>query len=567
MKLIIDSSNLMSTTSVKALETHLRHGAENDAVSMVQGSWRGLHITVKGALENGQKFSFKHIILAPYENTTRQQVMDTILPALCREFGLDAAKLTIVEHQKARGGDPNACCLHWHVMAPWYNAGKNRAHDFSFDFMRQSKVAQLAAFKLGHAFVLCRHHVEIIESLRADGENACADALEAAFPIGARPDNATVPLPIVQAAAAKGRDMIQTRSVIRMAERNTNSGDELRDELKKHGLLIVVGKLSPPAWVVIDATSGEVVGKLAGLAHCTVAKIIKRLGEPKNEYPLENGGADERGEVAGWRREPDQFELLAGAGDSGAGGPGAGSQPGHGAASAEVFVAALNATENDLRVQAIYEKSLALAAGALVKALAFWTTIETQTRTWLASLATRELPATAVVENSRKHMAAADARLERYQDRLRELQGDLTFAYLQPQPPAVGLAAHQARLRKMEAQRDKIARATKRVQAERDGIAKNHQQYEHYDARLQREFRAQVIEPKQEYGKRILAVLNRCRALVASYPENLVLGGLALFRFGLFEAQKAPPDAKWHVDGHDGPDSPDYNSPGGDFKF
>jgi len=54
---------------------------------------------------------------------------------------------------------------------------------------------------------------------------------------------------------------------------------------------------------------------------------------------------------------------------------------------------------------------------------------------------------------------------------------------------------------------------------------------------------------------------------VAAYPENLVLGGLALFRFGLFEAQKAPPDAKWHVDGHDGPDSPDYNSPGGDFKF
>lgn len=58
---------------------------------------------------------------------------------------------------------------------------------------------------------------------------------------------------------------------------------------------------------------------------------------------------------------------------------------------------------------------------------------------------------------------------------------------------------------------------------------------------------------------------NQCRALVASYPENLVLGGLALFRFGLFEEPKAPPDAKWHVDGHD--DGPDYNSPGGDFKF
>lgn len=566
INMIIDNSKLLSSTSIRALETHLRHGAENDSVSMLQGSWRGLHVTVQQALANEQKFSFLHVVLAPFEKeTTRQQATEIIVPEFCKEFGIDPRIITLVEHEKPRADYPDACPLHWHALIPWYDPATGKAHDFSFDYMRQSKVAQLVAFRLGHSFILTRHHGEIIAALRKDGETACADALEAAFPIGARPDNATVPLPIVQAAAARGLNMIETRSVIRIAERSTNTDQELRDELKKHGLLIVVGKLSPPAWVVIDATSGEVVGKLAGLAHCTVAKIIKRLGEPKHEYHLENGGADERGQDADGLGEPGQLELLAGTGDSGAGGPNAGSFAGHGAASAEVFVAALNAAENDLRVQAIYDSSMALAAGALVKALAFWAKIEEQTKTWLASLATRVLPATAVVENSRKHMAAADARLERYQDRLRKLQGDLTFAYLQPVPPKVGLAAHQARLRNMEAQSDKIARATKRVQAERDSIAKNHQQFENYDERLQREFRAQVIEPKQEYGKRILAVLNRCRALVASYPENLVLGGLALFRYGLFEAQKAPPDAKWHVDGHD--DGPDYNSPGGDFKF
>jgi len=557
MKMIIDSSNLMSTTSVKALETHLRHGAENDAVSMVQGSWRGLHITVKGALENGQKFSFKHIILAPYEkNTTRQQVMDVIIPALCREFGLDAAKLTIVEHQKARGGDPNACCLHWHVMAPWYDAGKNRAHDFSFDFMRQSKVAQLVAFKLGHAFVLCRHHVEIIESLRADGENACADALEAAFPIGARPDNATVPLPIVQAAAAEGRNMIETRSIVRLSERNTNTAEELKAELEKHGLFIVVGQLSPPAWVVIDR-DGVVVGKLAGLAHCSVAKIIKRLGEPKHVEYI--NAANERGEAVAGYREPEQLDWVAGAGAVGADRAGPGPLGLDDRASAEVFVAALNAAENELRVNAILTRALDMAAGALVKALQLWDRLETEAKAWLHNLASRQLAATPIITSAREQMGIEEARQARAQERWGKLEGALIFMHLQPPPPRVGLAAHQARIRKLEARRDRAARILKRVKAEVADFAKNHQQFENHFTRQQ----AEVIEPKMQYGQRILAVLTRCRALVAAYPESLVYGGLALFRFGVAEAEKAGPDARWFVDNGPDDDDPDYTPPDG----
>jgi hypothetical protein len=62
-----------------------------------------------------------------------------------------------------------------------------------------------------------------------------------------------------------------------------------------------------------------------------------------------------------------------------------------------------------------------------------------------------------------------------------------------------------------------------------------------------------------QHGERILAVLTRCRALVAAYPETLVLGGLALFRFGVAEADRAAPDAQWLVDGVE--DGQDYTPP------
>ena len=564
---IIDNSKLLASTSIKALETHLRHGVDNDSVSMLQGSWRGLHVTVQQALANEQKFSFLHVVLAPFEKgTTRQQATETIVPAFCAEFGIDPRIVTLVEHEKARADHPDACRLHWHMLIPWYDPITGKAYDFSFDYMRQSKVSQLVAFRLGHSFLLTRHHAEIIAALRKDGEMECADSLEAAFPLNARPDNAAVPLPIVQAAAARGRNLIEIRSVIRFAERSTNTADELRDALKPHRLLIVVGKLSPPAWVVIDASSGEVVGKLAGLAHCRVEKILTRLGEAKHEYHhTENGRADERREAADSHGEPVQFDLLAGASAVRADREGLGSLGVDDAASAEVFVAALNAPENELRVNDILDRALALAAGALVKALQLWAKIETETRAWLISLATRQMSATPIITSSRQQLALAKARLERAQERWGKIEGALTFMYLQPAPPKVGLAAHQKRIRLMEQRRDHAARILKRVKGVTDQISANHQQFENHFAKQQAEYRKVEIEPKVQYGERILAVLTRCRALVVAYPESLVFGGLGLFRYGVAEAQKAPSSARWFVDV--GPEDDPDNTPDQGFNI
>jgi hypothetical protein len=152
--------------------------------------------------------------------------------------------------------------------------------------------------------------------LRNDGETECADALEATFPLFARPDNSSTPRAVVKAQAAKGRDMIQLRSIVRGIERSTNTADEMKAELAKHGLRIEVGKLSKPAWVVVD--DAGMVGKLAGMAHCTLESIIQRLGEPHHVYDTNpEPGADQRREDALHDGDVAQLGVLAGAGHSG----------------------------------------------------------------------------------------------------------------------------------------------------------------------------------------------------------------------------------------------------------
>ena len=561
MKLIIDNSNLMASTSIKAVETHLRYGAENEKSRLLQGTWHSLSNKVERALLNEQKYAFKHVIFAPYEDTTTEEFLTVIVPLYCKEFGINPDDILLVEHQKGRA-DPKACRLHWHGVADWYSSTTNKAHDFSFDFMRQSKVAQLAAFRLGHKPVLTRHHPEIIAQLRTDGENDAADWLEAAFPLGARADNKSVPTATVKAEQAKGRDMIEIRSVIRFAERSTDTADELKAELEKHGLFIVVGKLSPPAWVVIDQ-SGEVVGKAAGLAHCTVAKIIQRLGEPKHEYPdPKDGSADERGTRVHAAGEPVQLDFVDAAGSSGFDREGLGSVAADDAASAEIFVAALAAPEYELRLNALYDRALNLAAGALVQALQLWARIERETLAWRITLGGKTMPLNAVIDNARRKLMLAEAKLERATDRWRKAEGNLGEMRLAPEPPKVGLAAHQKRIRKQERYRDRVATFAKNVKVETDRIREQHEQFETFFAKQQATYQQEVVAPKVKYAEMVLSVIARCRALVTAYPESVVLGGLALFRFGCTEAFKAPPDAKWFIDGHDD-DGTDYTPPDG----
>jgi hypothetical protein len=553
MKVIIDSSNLMSTTSISKLEMHLRHGDENDAISLLIGSWRGLHNTVKQALEDGDKFSFKHAKLAPYEPTTRQQAIDTIVPAFMQEFHLKRRSITLVEHEKARANHVNACRLHWHLLISWRDPDTGRAYDFSFDYMRQSKVAQLCAFRLGHAPLKTKHNPEIIESLRKDGEHECANWLEAAFPLNARADNASVPLHAVQAAAATGRDLVQTRSVIRMAERRTNTADELKAELAKHDLFIVVGQLSPPAWVVIDQ-AGVVVGKLAGLAHCTVAKILKRLGEPKHDYnpeqlePVAAAGPGDGAEIAGVDvggdgplygdgQRPHGRDDLVSDGQVGTDGEEA----------AAILVAAVNHLDCDAILK-LEQRAEHMARGPLLRALEFFEEVISKADGYLEHAA-HDMPEVGIyLANLRKILAALLEKLDRAKARFNRWNTQVTIMRHLPKPPWASDREHKQKVRETEENLEKAARNVKRGEkVVADQREFNRAFEDAYDAKAAAH-QKDIVEPLVAVAHRRKRVAKRGLALLEDAPEVALLGAPALFMYGLKADIEASPGAIWTVD-------------------
>jgi hypothetical protein len=549
---IVDSSNLLSDTEIKELEAHLRNGAENEAITLLQGSWHGLRLIVENAIENDQKYSFKHGIFAPFEDTTREEAQSVIVREFCAEFNIRPELLTIVEHQKLRAVI-EACKRHWHVLAPWFDPLTGKAHDFSFDYMRQEKVARIVEYLLGHRFVLGRHHAAVITALRKDGKLECAAALETAFPIDARPDNSSVPLHAVQAAAARGRNMIETRSVVRMAERNTNTAADLKAELGMHGLYIVVGQMVPPAWVVIDQ-DGEVVGKLAGLAHCTVAKILKRLGKPKHDYNLEQlepvpavgpgdgaeilgiGGVVD-GPLHGDGQRPQRRDDLVSDGQVGTDGEKA----------AAILVAAVSHLDCDAILK-LEQRAEHMARGPLLRALEFFEEVIGHADIYLER-AEHSVPQVGIyLANLRKILVALLEKLDRAKARFNRWNAEVTTLRHLPKAPELSNREHKQQVREAEINLKhaeiNIKRGERVVADQREF---NRAFEDAYDAKVAAH-QKDIVEPLVAVAHRRKRVAKRCLVMLEDAPEMAQLGAPSLFMFGLREDIEAKPGATWTVD-------------------
>jgi hypothetical protein len=123
--------------------------------------------------------------------------------------------------------------------------------------------------------------------------------------------------------------------------------------------------------------------------------------------------------------------------------------------------------------------------------------------------------------------------------------------------PATGRQDHEKRITAAKVERDRRAIALKNAkQAVADRIASNQVFEDHYnvkDADYQKtEVALQVIA-----AKRSLDVAARVEALMKDHPEVLWMGPAALTRYGLIEASKAAPDAKFLVNADSGPYRPD----------
>ena len=123
--------------------------------------------------------------------------------------------------------------------------------------------------------------------------------------------------------------------------------------------------------------------------------------------------------------------------------------------------------------------------------------------------------------------------------------------------PATRRQDHEKRISAAKVERDRRVIALKNAkQAVADRIAGNQAFEDHYAAK-NAEYQKTDIAPQIAAAKRSLDVAARVEALTKEHPEVLWMGPAALTRYGLIEASKAAPDAKFLVNAGSGPYRPD----------
>jgi hypothetical protein len=271
-------------------------GDENESITLIQGVEKDAEDIFEDARRNGRQYAMRHFIISPAAETTRAEMMQ-IVHDLAKEFGFDIEAAVIVEHEKPRFGEEKFD-RHWHVLIPDWHDGDGRVVDTSFNFPRQEKIARLAEWRLGHAFVQGAHHEAVVSALKRDGYRQAALALSAAF---AQPKKSRSAFSHGEAQRAKrfGADLPLIKAICRDAWRATRTALQLRDYLQEHELFIEIGDGHPAVWVVRDL-DGNTLLRVTKAAHVSKAEVIKRLGDPNGRKSNEPRRAIDR-----WDRDPE----------------------------------------------------------------------------------------------------------------------------------------------------------------------------------------------------------------------------------------------------------------------
>jgi hypothetical protein len=161
-----------------------------------------------------------------------------------------------------------------------------------------------------------------------------------------------------------------------------------------------------------------------------------------------------------------------------------------------------------------------------------------------------------VVQGLREELANARTAQDAAQVSWARADVDVLEITLAPDPGTNRLD-HEKRIALLKLERDRRAIALKNAkQAVVDRIASNQAFEDHYDAK-NAEYQKIDIAPQIAAAKRSLDVAARVEALMKEHPEVLWMGPAALTRYGLIEASKAAPDAKFLVNADSGPYRPD----------
>ena len=275
--MIIKSIRVATGAGVRKLRDHLWRGDENDAVALLRGTEADVVDFHRDAKAHDATFAVRHWIVSPERETTREEAFQ-VVTLLAQEFGFDALRAVVVEHEKPRAR-PDAFSRHWHICVGELDPVTGRVLSSSHDRPRQEFIARRAEAVFGHPFTLGAHHKSVLARLRREGLSNVADALDAARPDQGRPRESFTHSDH-QRAKREGVDLPMVRQIVRNAWSRHKDRPAIEGALAADGLSLRRGE-KPGEWIV--EKDAAFLGSLRRLAGVRKAEFFKRMEEQDNE--------------------------------------------------------------------------------------------------------------------------------------------------------------------------------------------------------------------------------------------------------------------------------------------
>lgn len=261
--MIIKGIRLRTASGITRTVQHIQNGAENESVVFLRGSSTDIRDMHHDAVANDSRYSVRHWIVAPHEETTRSQ-MKQVLGLLAQEFAFDPHRATVVEHRKRRA-TTDATDVHWHVLVGEVDPASGRILRNSFDRIKHELIARISEFTFGHRFVLGKHTKTVLKGLRARKLDSIAEILEATLKHSSAPAAEAFSHSQHQEMKRHGVDLPAIRRFIKNAFQDPTSEIDLRQKLSLIGLELRAGdKLG--TWIVVRTEDDLLVGALHRLA-------------------------------------------------------------------------------------------------------------------------------------------------------------------------------------------------------------------------------------------------------------------------------------------------------------
>lgn len=271
--MILSATRIRSDSGEGAIVAHVWHGAENQHVTVLRGTKADVTDMFVDARNHGATYAVRHYSISPSAATTREQALNAV-GLIATEFGFDPEAAVVIEHRKRRHGGA-ASAVHWHVLIPEVDIGRNRVLDSHHIRQRNEKLARMLEAEAGEAFVKGRHNRAVVAQLEHEGRVDLAGAIRDAGLCDGVPATAAYTSAQHQTTKRKGLDLPALKGAVVNAWATSDSVSAFEAALAGHHLAVAVGD-KKGVWV-ISTIAGEFVGALHRLIGKKPAEVASRM--------------------------------------------------------------------------------------------------------------------------------------------------------------------------------------------------------------------------------------------------------------------------------------------------